>query len=167
MLFIQAESHYVMTLPLTRQNLQNFVINYTEHRLTKFRRSQQKSKSCGPGRICIEEISANDFARIVLDPLQDAIVLYKKKGCIFCNVGSRFFLKLSQMFSLPTSSLVRNTQLREIKFVTIDAEENDLPWQYTVDKYPTITFFPAYRSASLKGCHILYSIIGRLISFSI
>lgn len=144
-----AESHYAMTLPLTRQNLQNFVINYTEKRLRRFHRSRQKKqktkKSCYAGRVCIEEISADDFTTIVLDPLYDALVLYKKKGCVFCEIGARFFLKISQMFSSPSSSILKKTNVRQIKFATIDAEENILPWQYTVDKFPTIIFYPAHR----------------------
>ncbi|KAI9550768.1 hypothetical protein GHT06_004553 [Daphnia sinensis] len=145
----KAESYYVMTLPLTRQNLQNFVINYTENRLRRFHRSRQEKqktkKYCHAGRVCIEEISADDFAKIVLDPLHDAVVLFKKKGCVFCEIGVRFLLKLSQMFSSPTSSFLKRNHVRQIKFVTIDAEENVLPWQHTVDKFPTIIFYPAHR----------------------
>ncbi|XP_059353614.1 thioredoxin domain-containing protein 11-like isoform X2 [Daphnia carinata] len=144
----KAESYYVMTLPLTTQNLQNFVINYTENRLRRFHRSRQKTekrKSCHDGRVCVEEISADDFAPIVLDPLHDAVVLFKKKGCVFCEIGARFFLKLSQMFFSRKSFILNENHVRQIKFVTIDAEENVLPWQYTVDKFPTIIFYPAHR----------------------
>uniref|UniRef100_A0A915JM03 Thioredoxin domain-containing protein n=1 Tax=Romanomermis culicivorax TaxID=13658 RepID=A0A915JM03_ROMCU len=30
-----------------------------------------------------------------------------------------------------------------LKFATIDADKNDLPWQFTVESYPTIVYFPA------------------------
>lgn len=138
-----------MSQPLSKHNLENFIINYTENSLTRFRRSHRKSKLCPPGRVCLEEISTDEFEEVVLDPLQDAIVFYRKNGCVFCEVGARFFLKLSLMFSLPTSSFLENADLRAIRFVTINAEENDLPWQFTVDKYPSIVFYPAYRLSLL------------------
>lgn len=71
-------------------------------------------------------------------------VLYRKKGCVFCDVAARTFLRLSLMLS--PSEMLRNVTLPlSIQLVTIEAEENDLPWQYTVDRYPTIIFYPAFR----------------------
>ncbi|XP_046462929.1 thioredoxin domain-containing protein 11-like [Daphnia pulex] len=146
----KAESHYIMSQTLSKENLENFIVNYTENSLRRFRRSHQKSKLCPPGRVCLEEISTDEFEKVVLDPSHDAIVFYRKNGCVFCEVGARFFLKLSLMFSLSAASFLENTDLRQIRFATINAEENDLPWQFTVDKYPSIVFYPAYRKSESR-----------------
>ena len=129
---------------MTIHHLEQFIFNFTENSLRRLRRSNPKSKSCPSGRVCIEDISAEEFERVVLDPSRDAIVFYRKNGCVFCQTGARAFLKLSQMFH-SSNSLLNNTQLPDIRFITINGEENDLPWQYTVDRYPTIIFFPAHR----------------------
>jgi hypothetical protein len=139
-----------MSQTLSKENLDNFIVNYTENSLRRFQRSHQKSKLCPPDRVCLEEISTDEFEKVVLDPSHDAIVFYRKNGCVFCEVGARFFLKLSLMFSLSAASFLENTDLRQIRFATINAEENDLPWQFTVDKYPSIVFYPAYRFSPFK-----------------
>ena len=36
----------------------------------------------------------------------------------------------------------------EFSFITIDASENDLPWQFTALSVPTVLFFPAVRNST-------------------
>lgn len=134
---------------MTKLNLQQLIVNYTENNLRRFCRSQVTSKQCSPGRVCIQEVSAENFESVVLDQSYDTIVFYRKSGCVFCEVGARAFLKLSQMFSKSDNFPSDIEDNHEIRFVTIDAEKNDLPWQYTVDKYPSIIFYPAHRSVHL------------------
>lgn len=53
---------------------------------------------------------------------------------------------------LSPSELTKNiTHSPNIKLVTIDGEGNDLPWQHSVERYPTIIFYPAYRYNYLKA----------------
>lgn len=139
---------------MTKINLQQLIVNYTENNLRRFCRSRVVTpKQCLPGRICIEDVSAENFERVVLDQSYDAIVFYRKSGCVFCEVGARAFLKLSQMFSKSDNFLSKNQDSNEIRFVTVDAEKNDLPWQYTVDKYPSIIFYPAHRFVAFIELH--------------
>lgn len=139
-----------MEKPVTKSSLRELIVRYTENSLARFWRSYNKPKPCPSGRICVQEISAKEFESVVLDPSHDAIVFYKKSGCVFCEVGARTFLKLSQMFTRSDSLLSDTPDTADIRFVTIDSEKNDLPWQYTVDKYPSIIFYPANRLVFLR-----------------
>ena len=123
-------------------------MNFTENNLVRFRRSYSKPRPCPSGRVCIREIAANEFDSVVLNRSSDTMVFYRKKNCIFCDVGARFFLRVSQMFeNYPSNKLVgwNENDLPRVQFVSIDGEENDLPWQFTVEKYPSIIFYPAFR----------------------
>lgn len=52
--------------------------NFTESNLIRFRRSVETKKSsksaCPSGRICIREITSNEFEEVVLNPSQDVMV---------------------------------------------------------------------------------------------
>lgn len=66
---------------------------------------------------------------------QDVVVLYHSPLCGMCGSASLVFLTVANLF--------RNTA--NIRFVRVDGENNDLPWQYAMESYPTILFFPANR----------------------
>lgn len=71
----QDESHYVLRQSVTRENVEQLIINYTQNSLKRFRRSVDRSKPCQPGRVCIRSISANEFEAVVLNPTQDVLVI--------------------------------------------------------------------------------------------
>lgn len=96
-------------------------------------------------QIYVAEISGNEFEKVVLDPAYDVVVFYRKSGCVFCDVCNRYFLQVSQMFYPSKGFNWKGSRLNEIKFVSIDTDTNDVPWQFTVDKYPTFIFYPANR----------------------
>lgn len=58
------------------------------------------------------------------------IVLYKTKTCAFCSVASHVFHSVKRLISPKL-----------VKFVTIDASENDLPWAFTALAVPSILYF--------------------------
>lgn len=155
-----------MNEPVTFLNLKRFIFNFTENNVMRYRRSKKsKANQCPKGRICIKDISAEEFQNVVLNPASDAIVFYRKSGCIFCGVGARAFIKVSEMFSTQTSFRY-SLELNEIRFVTINGEENDLPWHYTAEKYPSIIFYPANRFGLivllLIKCHFRLQILFRI-----
>ena len=158
----QDETHYTLNEPLTRDSLDDFIGNFSERNLMRIRRSSSGTTraaagACGRGRICVREIDADNFESVVLNNTSDVMVFYRKRNCVFCDVAGRFFLRVYHMFDkyLPLKASERTgTDLPLIQFVTIDGELNDLPWQYTVDKYPTIAFYPAFR----------YSLINVIVS---
>ena len=139
---------------MTRENLEQFVLGFTTAGLQRLRRSQSKgigNDRCDEaGRLCIHEILGSQFEDVVLRPSADVLVFYRKSNCIFCDTAARLFLKVALMLQRRVSqpALDRETtsdQLSQFDFVMVNAEENDLPWPFTVDRYPTVVFYPAYR----------------------
>lgn len=47
----------------------------------------------------------------------------------------------------------------QIDFVRIDGDQNDLPWQYTIDKFPALLIFPENRWDNVE----LYQKLNNLI----
>ena len=61
------------------------------------------------------------------------MIEYNLKLDIYCN------------FTLATAHAILH---RDFSFCTrLDADVNDLPWEYTVESYPSFIFFPARRWA--------------------
>ena len=134
---------------MTRENVEQFITNYTIGGLRRFFRSSTTSSlttnNYKESQVHVTELSGNQFEKVVLDPSHDVVVFYRKNGCVFCDMSNRHFLRVSQMFSPSKSFSWKGKQLRKIKFVTIDTDTNDLPWQFTVSKYPSVIFYPASR----------------------
>lgn len=154
---MQDETHFTLNQRLTRENLNDFIGNFSERNLVRIRRSSSTAAAaCSSDHICVREINADDFESVVLNDSSDVIVFYRKRNCVFCDVTGRFFLRVHQMFNKHPPSEALNwtgADLPLIQFVTIDSELNDLPWQFTVDKYPTIVFYPAFRYSFI---HLYY-----------
>ena len=149
---IQDEAHFVLNQRLTRENLADLIGNFSERNLARVRRSISRTAApCASDRICVREIAVDEFESVVLNETSDVMVFFRKRNCVFCDVAGRFFLRVYHMFDrYPPSKASSWTgaaaaALPSIQFVTIDGEQNDLPWQFTVDKYPTIVFYPAFR----------------------
>lgn len=153
-----------MNQQITVRNLEQFIVNYTVFRLDRFLRDKRLSKTCFPGRKCVQEISSSNFEKVILNPSYDAVVFYRKSGCVFCEVASRAFLKLSQMFEDTASGLLSKLShdMRQVRFYTVDAEKNDLPWHFTATRYPSIIFYAADRFVNL----LLIVFKSKIISFN-
>lgn len=134
---------------MTRENVEQLITNYTVGSVRRFRRNRPVFKNTlkygTTSQIYVAEISGNEFEKVVLDPAYDVVVFYRKSGCVFCDVCNRYFLQVSQMFYPSKGFNWKGSRLNEIKFVSIDTDTNDVPWQFTVDKYPTFIFYPANR----------------------
>lgn len=63
------------------------------------------------------------------------MVFFYTKQCAFCSGFSYVFLTLARKLRYVDN----------IIFARIDGEENILPWEYTMETYPTILLFPAQR----------------------
>lgn len=61
--------------------------------------------------------------------------MYHSPYCAFCSAVSYVFLTVAHYLS----------KMDHLKFVRIDGDNNDLPWEYTMNRYPSILFFPAKR----------------------
>ncbi|XP_057319444.1 thioredoxin domain-containing protein 11 [Microplitis mediator] len=138
------ESQYLMQQNLNKNNLIKFINNYTTGSLQRKLRSdsskryaedfEKKSKCINtPSTICVEELNTDTFLPTVLDPTKDVVVMYHSPYCAFCSAIYYVFLTLAHLLS----------NVDQISFVRIDGDNNDLPWEYTINRFPSILFFPA------------------------
>lgn len=58
--------------------------------------------------------------------------MYYSKQCSHCNGISYIFLTLARKLSLVDN----------LQFARIDGDTNILPWEYTMEEFPTILFVP-------------------------
>ncbi|KAM7289382.1 putative protein disulfide isomerase [Ixodes scapularis] len=72
----------------------------------------------------------------------DAVVLFYASWCGFCKAIYHHFFAAAKFFQGFSGLL----------FARIDAAKNDLPWEFTMEHYPTVMFFPAHR----KGDSVPY-----------
>ncbi|XP_042905850.1 thioredoxin domain-containing protein 11 [Parasteatoda tepidariorum] len=134
------ESQFVLNGLVNKKTLVEFIRNYTDGSLSRdLRMPIRKLKDCKKddnSNVCVDEVTTATFFDIVFDQ-QDVILYYYASWCGACKSISHIYLRVADYFS----------NVEGIKFVRINGEENDLPWEYTVEKYPTIIFFPAKRKA--------------------
>lgn len=93
----------------------------------------KKSKSDDRSKVFIEELETNSFLPTVLQEDKAVVVFYYSKQCAFCSGVSYTLLMVAKKLCLVENLL----------FARIDGDVNILPWEYTMDSYPTILFFPA------------------------
>ncbi|KAK0162092.1 hypothetical protein PV327_008457 [Microctonus hyperodae] len=140
------ESQYLMSDKLSLESLVKFINNYNNGSLSRTLRSDAirqygrdlKIDSCKNNKlseVCIQELNTETFFNTILDPTKDVVVMYHSPYCAFCSAVSFVYLTVANLLS----------KVNHIVFVRIDGDSNDLPWEYTMNRYPSILFFPAKR----------------------
>ncbi|RZC27651.1 thioredoxin domain-containing protein 11 [Asbolus verrucosus] len=87
---------------------------------------------------------------------QVVVVFYYSKQCSFCNGISYMFLTTAKLLS----------DIEDVIFVRIDGDANLLPWEYTMETYPTILLIPANRKSESRALPKTVSItVPNLIGF--
>ncbi|KAK3594865.1 hypothetical protein CHS0354_005939 [Potamilus streckersoni] len=130
---LKNEFHSVLREPFTKESLGNFVYNYTYSNTVRLVRSEPVIPvTCEPSQVCIIDVTAQNFQSVVMDPNKDVMLLFYATWCGFCNSFLQIYLLLAKYFQSS----------KNLIFARINADRNDLPWELTVDKYPTIIFFP-------------------------
>ncbi|KAG7210429.1 hypothetical protein KM043_011961 [Ampulex compressa] len=142
-----AESQYVMQHNFSRHNLLRFINNYTQGLLQRTLRSNnskryaqkimepENCKKNGRDKICIPELTTETFLNTILDQTKDVVVMYHSPYCGFCSAISFVYLTVAHYFS----------EMDHLRFVRVDGDNNDLPWEYSMNHFPSILFFPAKR----------------------
>lgn len=132
---------------MNKKMIYEFIKDYNDGKLRRYLRSPlekkiSSSESClnktdenGRAIICVPEITTNTFNEIVLDNKKDVVLLFYTSWCAFCNSIANTFLTVAKFF----------TGIDGILFARINADLNDLPFEYSVDKYPTLIIFRAYK----------------------
>ncbi|KAF3422717.1 hypothetical protein E2986_01980 [Frieseomelitta varia] len=141
------ESQYVMQEDFNRYTLIQFINNYTQGFLQRTLRSNnsrrfvQKFKtkvSCktkNVQNICIPELTTETFLDTILDPTKDVVIMYHSPYCAFCSAIFYVYLTVAHYLH----------KMDHLLFVRVDGDNNDLPWEYNMNRFPSILFFPAKR----------------------
>ncbi|KAH0546366.1 thioredoxin domain-containing protein 11 [Cotesia glomerata] len=140
------ESQYLMQHTLSKNNLIKFINNYTTGSLQRTLRVDsskryaedfKKKSKCKnkASTICVEELDTDTFLPTVLDETKDVVVMFHSPYCAFCSAIYYVYLTVAHLLS----------NVDQIIFVRIDGDNNDLPWEYTMNRFPSILFFPAKR----------------------
>nr|XP_031832989.1 thioredoxin domain-containing protein 11 [Nomia melanderi] len=142
------ESQYVMQDDFNRYTLVQFINNYTQGflqrtlRSSSSRRFTEKLKNnvtCEandvPRSMCIPELTTETFLDTILDPIKDVVVMYHSPYCGFCSAISYTYLSVAHYLR----------KMDHLLFVRVDGDNNDLPWEYNMNRLPSILFFPAKR----------------------
>jgi len=61
--------------------------------------------------------------------------MYYSPYCGFCGAISYVYLTVAYYLS----------SMDHLIFVKVDGDNNDLPWEYSMNRFPSILFFPAKR----------------------
>ncbi|RWS29465.1 disulfide isomerase-like protein [Leptotrombidium deliense] len=135
------------TSTINKRVIYEFIKNYTNTNLRRFLKSSfsnriSSSESCmsevgDQGVVCVPEVTSSNFEEIVLDSRRDVLLMYYAPWCGFCTSVAHIYLSVAKYFF----------GVQEILFARINGDTNALPFEYTVDMYPSLIFFPAKRKA--------------------
>ncbi|XP_064609411.1 thioredoxin domain-containing protein 11-like [Liolophura sinensis] len=132
------EWHSFMKEPFSENSIDIFLHNYTQSLLSRHQNSEASPQTCdNHSAVCVTDLTTHTFHAVVMDTSKDVLVLFYASWCGFCTSLSHVYLALARYF----------ISAKSIIFTRIDADRNDLPWEFTVDVYPTLIFFPAKRKA--------------------
>lgn len=143
------ESQYVMHHEFSEYALVDFINNYTQgllqrtlrsdnsrhYRVQKLLNDDNSNNSDLRSKIRVPELSTKTFLDTILDPSKDVVIMYHSPYCGFCNAISYVYLTVAYYLS----------NMNHLTFVRVDGDNNDLPWEYSMNRFPSILFFPAKR----------------------
>ena len=134
---------------ISKKMIYEFIKDYESSKLRRYLRSPLENKistsdtclnktdEAGRRVVCVPEITTSTFSEIVLDTNKDVILLFYTNWCGFCSSIASTFLQVSTFF----------TGIDGILFARLNADFNELPFEYNVDKYPSLILFPAKRKS--------------------
>ncbi|KAM3916664.1 thioredoxin domain-containing protein 11 [Leptodactylus fuscus] len=133
---LKEEIHYIIdqSQPLIRPTLEVFIQNFSKVYSPLRRHLASEPALSTLGHHLITEVTTTTFHRVVLDSRKDVLLLFYTTWCGFCATLNHIFIRLTQL--LATDSLI---------VARINIAQNDLPWEFMVDRVPTILFFPQNR----------------------
>uniref|UniRef100_A0ABI7WA35 Thioredoxin domain-containing protein n=1 Tax=Felis catus TaxID=9685 RepID=A0ABI7WA35_FELCA len=132
---VREESHYVLDPKeaLRKFTLESFIQNFSVLYSPLKRHLIGSDSAQFPPQHLITEVTTDTFWEVVLQK-QDVLLLYYAQWCGFCPSLNHVFIQLARL--LPADALT---------VARIDVSQNDLPWEFMVDRLPTILFFPCSR----------------------
>ncbi|XP_072320168.1 thioredoxin domain-containing protein 11 [Eucyclogobius newberryi] len=135
---LKDEVHYVLqpsqTAMLT-QDLEGFIVNFSAPYSPLHRHLVGQEEALSSPPLLITEVTSSSFSHTVLDVQQDVLLLCYTQWCGFCSVLHHLLIQLARL-------LQGNSALTVAR---VNVALNDLPWEFMVDRVPTVLLFPRYR----------------------
>ncbi|KAK3911975.1 Thioredoxin domain-containing protein 11 [Frankliniella fusca] len=153
----QAETQYLLQGEINKVTLTKFIKDYVSDNLPRWHRtadtqpraldfslgptqtihlsrySARNPDECEENAVCVDELNYSNFKSEVLENKKNVVLLYYTPYCAFCNAVSHVFLTVAHTLK----------SMSTLKFARIDGDNNDLPWEFTVHRFPSILFFPS------------------------
>ncbi|XP_044928085.1 thioredoxin domain-containing protein 11 isoform X2 [Mustela putorius furo] len=132
---VKEESHYILDpkQALRKLTLESFIQNFSVLYSPLKRHLIGSDSAQFPSQHLITEVTTDTFWEVVLQK-QDVLLLYYAPWCGFCPSLNHVFIQLARLLPTDTFTVAR-----------IDVSQNDLPWEFMVDRLPTVLFFPCNR----------------------
>ncbi|XP_045730939.1 thioredoxin domain-containing protein 11 isoform X2 [Mirounga angustirostris] len=132
---VKEESHYILDpkQALMKFTLESFIQNFSVLYSPLKRHLIGSDSAQYPSQHLITEVTTDTFWEVVLQK-QDVLLLYYAQWCGFCPSLNHIFIQLARLLPTDTFTVAR-----------IDVSQNDLPWEFMVDRLPTVLFFPCNR----------------------
>ncbi|KAL8569613.1 hypothetical protein ACOMHN_057180 [Nucella lapillus] len=135
----EKEEQHVLHQKFSKQTTAMFILNFTRGVLRRDMRSLEPAQQepCGSSpALCVRELTTSTLNAALHEP-QDLVLLVYAGWCGYCIALSHVFLHLAHYFHTSAN----------ITFARINGETNDMPWEFTLESYPSVIFFPAHREA--------------------
>ncbi|XP_075420398.1 thioredoxin domain-containing protein 11 isoform X2 [Tenrec ecaudatus] len=132
---VKEESHYILDpkQALVKFTLESFIQNFSILYSPLKRHLIGSDSAQYPSERLITEVTTDTFWEVVLQK-QDVLLLYYAQWCGFCPSLNHVFIQLARLLPADSFTVAR-----------IDVAQNDLPWEFMVDRLPTVLFFPCNR----------------------
>nr|XP_004057261.4 thioredoxin domain-containing protein 11 isoform X4 [Gorilla gorilla gorilla] len=132
---VKEESHYILDpkQALMKLTLESFIQNFSVLYSPLKRHLIGSGSAQFPSQHLITEVTTDTFWEVVLQK-QDVLLLYYAPWCGFCPSLNHIFIQLARNLPMDTFTVAR-----------IDVSQNDLLWEFVVDRLPTVLFFPCNR----------------------
>nr|XP_020739467.1 thioredoxin domain-containing protein 11 isoform X1 [Odocoileus virginianus texanus] len=132
---VKEESHYILdpNQALMKFTLESFIQNFSILYSPLKRHLIGSDSAQFTSQRLITEVTTDTFWEVVLQK-QDVLLLYYAQWCGFCPALNHVFIQLARLLPSDTFTVAR-----------IDVSQNDLPWEFMVDRLPTVLFFPCNR----------------------
>ncbi|XP_061085715.1 thioredoxin domain-containing protein 11 isoform X1 [Conger conger] len=129
------EVHYVLDhRESLKETLEQFIWNYSVPYSPLKRHLVGASVPKSPDSL-IREVTTASFLSIVMDPEKDVLLFYYTHWCGFCSALNHIIIQIARLFQGNG----------KITVARVNAARNDLPWEFMVDHFPTLLFFPRER----------------------
>ncbi|XP_004586819.2 thioredoxin domain-containing protein 11 isoform X1 [Ochotona princeps] len=132
---VKEESHYILDpeQAVLKLTLESFIHNFSVLYSPLKRHLIGSDSAQFPSQHLITEVTTDTFWEVVLQK-QDVLLLYYAQWCGFCPSLNHVFIRLARLLPADSFTVAR-----------IDVSQNDLPWEFMVDRLPTVLFFPCNR----------------------